>query len=119
MTNKEYSGHPNFYKVLEEVKDLHDIKNRQYASSDNPLGNFFRGSQIVKKLFHPDLQKDPYRLALAYCVVLSTKQFDGLIELVAENKTNTPDSLQEKMRDVLVYMGIAECIESDRSKLNE
>lgn len=112
--DKKYYGHPKFYELLHKLAELHDKKNRQYASSSDPLGNFYRGSRIVKKLFHPELQKDPDRLAIAYALVLATKQIDGSIEIIAENKTDTSDSLQEKLRDVMVYFGISDCIEDDR-----
>jgi len=108
------NGHPKFYKLLDELEELHSRKNKQYANQDDPLGNFKRGSQIVKKLFHPDIQEDPDRLAAAYAIVLATKQVDGAIEIIAENKTDTPDSLQEKLRDVSVYFAIIDCIEDDR-----
>lgn len=107
-------GHPKFYILLNKLSELHDKKNKQYASKENPLGNFYRGSQIVKKFFHPDLQEDPDRLALAYALILATKQIDGAVEIIAENKTDTPDSLQEKLRDVMVYYAIGDCIEDDR-----
>ena len=32
------AGHPEFYKILEELKELHDRKNSDYADT-NPLGN--------------------------------------------------------------------------------
>ena len=107
------AGHPKFFKLLEEMADLHERKNKQYASGEDPLGNFKRGSQICKKFFHPNIQKDPVKLAAAYCLVLATKQIDGAIEIIAEGKKNTPDSISEKLRDVLVYFGIADCIFAD------
>lgn len=112
-------GHKKFFKLLEDCADLHERKNKQYADVNDPLGNFRRGSQICKKFFHPDIQDDPMRLAAAYCIILATKQIDGVIEIIAQNKKDTPDSLQEKLRDVLVYFGIADCIESDRVEKEE
>ena len=32
-------GHPDFYKTLEEMANLHDRKNHDYAASSDPLSN--------------------------------------------------------------------------------
>lgn len=34
------AGNPDFYKILEELKAIHDMKNEDYSSDNNPLGNF-------------------------------------------------------------------------------
>ena len=88
------AGHPGFFRLLEECADLHERKNKQYASDEDPLGNFKRGSQICKKFFHPNIQKDPIKLAAAYCLVLATKQIDGAIEIIAEGKKDTLDYIK-------------------------
>jgi hypothetical protein len=33
------SGHPRFYQLLDELKDLHDRKNADYSEEDDPLSN--------------------------------------------------------------------------------
>ena len=115
MENKEdYAGHPKFYKLIEELAKLHDRKNKQYASKENPLGNFKRVSQFYKKLFNPILWDDPERLALAYAILLAAKHVDGVNEILSQNKINTPDTLQEKLRDTAVYYCLADVIEDDR-----
>lgn len=35
---KKYYGHPEFYKLVEEIKEIHSKKNRDYAG-DDPLSN--------------------------------------------------------------------------------
>jgi hypothetical protein len=35
---KIFYGHPEFYKILDELKDLHSRKNQDYAN-ENPLSN--------------------------------------------------------------------------------
>lgn len=32
-------GHPRFYKLLEEMADLHDRKNHDYSKEEDPLSN--------------------------------------------------------------------------------
>jgi hypothetical protein len=88
----------------------------QYASGQNPLGNFYRGSNICKALFHPDIQSDPDKLAMAYAFILCTKQVDGSIEILAHNKKNTPDSIKEKLLDVSVYYLITAVIDEIRQE---
>jgi len=34
-------GHPKFYKLLEQMADLHNRKNANYANNENPLSNFY------------------------------------------------------------------------------
>jgi stalled ribosome alternative rescue factor ArfA len=37
---KKFYGHPGFYKLLDQMADLHSKKNHDYSGSDNPLRNF-------------------------------------------------------------------------------
>ena len=34
------AGHPRFYELLDEIRDLHDSKNADYSKSGDPLSNF-------------------------------------------------------------------------------
>lgn len=36
---KKYYGHPRFYELLEELKELHSNKNRDYSGEVDPLRN--------------------------------------------------------------------------------
>lgn len=110
---KEYHGHPLFYAIVEELKELHSQKNRQYATQANPLANFERTGKMMEKIFRPGVNS-----ALASCLGLMSKQVDGIYEMVGEGKTGTPDSLIDKLRDVAVYSIIAEIIlrESEDAK---
>jgi len=107
-------GHPRFRPLLEEIAELHDRKNKQYASNTDPLGNFKRGGNMCKALFRADIRNDPYKLQMAYALVLVTKQIDGALEILAYSKEDTPDTLKEKLRDVITYFCILDCIDSDR-----
>ena len=107
-------GHPLFRPLLEEIGDLHDRKNKQYASDSDPLGNFRRGGEMCKSLFKKEIQDNPFKLQMAYALVLVTKQIDGAMEILAYGKENTPDTLKEKLRDVITYFCILDCIDSDR-----
>ena len=108
---KKYYGHPLFYKVVDELKELHSRKNRQYATIEKPLGNFERTGRMVKKLFKPEINE---RLAVLLCYV--SKQMDGIIEIVGENKKNTTEALEDKLKDVAVYSIIAIILSREAQK---
>lgn len=97
-TKKRIYGHPAFYKVVEEIADLHEEKNRQYATVDDPLGNFNRTGKIIAKLLKPGIPP-----ALASCLIFMSKQVDGVYEIVGEDKKDTIDSLEDKLLDTAVY----------------
>ena len=98
----DYYGHPLFYKIVEELKQLHSEKNRQYATKGNPLSNFERCGKMISKLLKPGVNP-----TLASCLALVAKQIDGVYELVGEQKKNTFDSLDDKLKDIAVYAVIA------------
>lgn len=95
---KRVYGHPAFYEVVEEIADLHEEKNRQYATVDDPLGNFTRTGQMTRKLI-----KEGIPPAIANCLIFMSKQVDGVYEIVGENKKDTVDSLEDKLLDIAVY----------------
>lgn len=100
--NKRAYGHPAFYQIVEEIAALHEKKNRQYAMPDDPLGNFRRTGQIIAKMLKPGI--DP---TLASCLSFMSKQVDGVYEMFGEGKTDTPDQLEDKLQDIIVYGIIA------------
>jgi hypothetical protein len=91
-------GHPLFYQIVEEITALHDAKNRQYATQDDPLGNFRRTGQIIRKMLKPGLNP-----TLASCLAFMSKQVDGVYEIFGEDKRDTVDSLDDKLLDIAVY----------------
>ena len=111
---KAYYGHPMFYKIVEELKDLHSEKNRQYATKGNPLVNFERTGKMISKFLHPGVNP-----TLASCLSLMSKQVDGIYEIVGESKANTIDSLEDKLKDVAVYSIIAMIILAEAAREKE
>ena len=107
---KEY-GHPDFYKIIDELKELHSEKNRQYATNESPLANFKRMGGMISKFLKPGI--DP---SLASCLALASKQIDGAYEIVGECKEGTLDSLEDKLRDVAIYSIIAIIINRERTR---
>ncbi len=97
MKKRKY-GHPLFYEAVEAIADLHEGKNRQYATPEDPLGNFRRTGQIIKKMLKPGI--DP---TLASCLAFMSKQVDGVYEMFGEDKQGCFDSLEDKLQDIAVY----------------
>lgn len=112
--NTDQHGHPMFYKILEELGALHSEKNRMYATKDNPLRNFKHVGEMIGKFLKSGINPD-----LAACLSLMAKQVDGAYEMFGEGKVNTPDSLEEKLKDIAVYSVIAMIINREGiEKLN-
>ena len=40
------NGHPRFYEILEELADLHERKNSDYAGEQHPLANFLESQRF-------------------------------------------------------------------------
>jgi len=107
----QYHGHPRFNAILDELRDLHSEKNRQYATQSDPLGNFRRTGKLISKLLKPEI--DP---TLASALILMSKQIDGVYEMVGDSKKGTFDSVIDKLRDVSVYSVIAQIIIEENEK---
>lgn len=101
-TRAPRAGHPKFYEYAAEEVNLHDAKNREYATTDNPLGNFHRSGRLIAKLLKPGVSP-----ALASCLIFMAKQVDGVYEIVGEGKTDTVEGLDDKLKDISVYCKIA------------
>jgi len=46
LKDQKYYGHPNFYKLLQQMADLHSRKNHDYAGSTDPLRNFRKCNEM-------------------------------------------------------------------------
>jgi len=95
--NKKY-GHPLFYQILDELAELHSRKNYMYSTDKDPLSNFRSAGRMVEKLFKPNIN-----VPLATALVYMSKQYDGVINIVGEGKTDTVESVRDKLMDIAVY----------------
>ena len=95
---KKQYGHPDFYKILEELATLHSSKNYQYSTDKDPLSNFKSAGRMVEKLFKPNIN-----VPLATALIYMSKQYDGVINIVGEGKENTVEALEDKLKDIAVY----------------
>lgn len=98
MSDNSCSGNPKFYAIIDEIKKLYAVKNAQYALSSDTERNFKDGAFLLKKFF-----KDIDNKELAYLITLVSKQYLGVIEIVAENKKGTIESLKDKLMDISIY----------------
>jgi len=94
-------GHPRFYEILNEHGILHDEKNSDYASSQQPLGNFERvGEWIVKY----DLWKLALtRPALFTSIVYMLKQLDAAFKLLGRDEEGQVEGVPKRLDDISVY----------------
>lgn len=111
---KKYYGHPTFYKIVEELKQLHSKKNFQYASQGNPLGNFERCGTLAHKLFKEHVPKP-----LGAAMLLMAKQIDAVYDIVGEGKVGTLEALEDKFQDIAVYSIICMILIEEGKKSEE
>lgn len=107
MVDEDY-----FDAIVAELRDLHAKKRAQYGSDTEPFGNFERASESIKKLL--TVQGDKWRRMEAYALTLMSKQWDAVIDIIAEGKTELCEELEDKFRDLAVYSII--CISMERNR---
>jgi hypothetical protein len=115
LAEKYPYGDKDFYSLLEEIAKLHNDKNRQYASKENPLGAFERNAVIQGKLYKDSIKNKELACAMSFM----GKQIDGAYEIVGCSKENTPDSLEEKLKDVAIYSLLAILLARKGNKINK
>ncbi len=85
------AGHPEFYKLLERMAEIHSIKNRDYNPSDDPLANF----KICESMGIP---------AWKGCLVRMGDKFSRLCSFAKKEKYEVRDeSVEDTLIDLAVY----------------
>jgi hypothetical protein len=108
---KLLGGHPDFYKILDEMKSLYSAKHYQYATDKDPMINFRLCGSLANKLIKPGVNQ-----TIAAALLLMSKQIVGVYEIVGEGKTNTIESLQDKLRDIGIYSVILQILVAETQK---
>ena len=90
-------GHSRFYEILEELKKLHDVKNKNYATDQNPLSNF----KECERLGIPAWQG---------CLVRMLDKVSRLVELAKGKPVMVKESFADTLRDLAVYTIICEVL---------
>ena len=108
MKNKRY-GHPRFYELIEELAELHNNKNRDYATPEDPLVNFTRTGELAERYGLIAPGKVGLKMALLY----SLKQIDAVFKMVGRGQKETVEGVRDKLRDIAVYAIIAMILEEE------
>lgn len=105
MSSQELAGHPLFHSIRVENAKLYAEKHRQYATDADPMSNFRRCGTLIDKLLKPGVDR-----TLAAALTLMSKQVVGVYEIVGEQKENTIESLEDKLRDIEIYATICQVL---------
>lgn len=103
-------GHPKFYKILEEMADLHAKKNFDYAENERPLGNFERVAELVDKY---NLFNAPCNTKSKVAILYMMKQLDCFLNALGKGKKLKVEGLKERLRDIEVYSILIEILLND------
>jgi len=84
-------GHPRFYELLDEMKDLHSRKNSDYATDEEPLSNL----RQCERLGIP---------AWKGALVRLMDKWDRTVKVANKGKAAvTSESLKDTLMDTAVY----------------
>ncbi len=98
---KKLHGHPLFKKLTEEELELHEQKNKDYRSKDDPLANFKRVASWMA--LYPDMNwATPECVAIIYAM----KQQDACMSLLERDYDGGVENVDTRARDVHVYWKI-------------
>jgi len=105
-------GHKRFYELLKEEGLLHDLKNTDYASEEDPLGNFHRVGLWIKLYNLNSPGMEPVKIAIIYML----KQLDAALILIGKNKKGQVETVPKRFQDVSVYSKIISILYEEENK---
>jgi len=108
---KKRGGHQRFYKILDELAELHSRKNSDYASNENPLGNFKRVAHLVD---YYNLLNSPCPTEVKVALIYSMKQLDCFLYALQTGKELKVEGLQERLRDIDAYLILIEILLNEK-----
>jgi len=94
------NGHPDFYKKVVELCDLHSRKNGDYASNEDPMSNFTRVGMLtdVYDVWGWNVSSS-FKVATIYML----KQFDAFMNLLKCKKEGKVEGVSDRLGDITVY----------------
>lgn len=102
-------GHPMFEELTEEELKLHEQKNQDYRSTDDPLANFKRVANFMA--LYPEMNwATPEGVAIIYAM----KQQDACLSLLERGLTGGVETVDTRARDVSVYWKILRILHRER-----
>lgn len=92
---EKLSGHPMFYEILEEMKQIHATKNKDYGGGD-PLGNFKTSAE--------SLGVSPFKGVL----VRMSDKWSRISNIVKSGETHVKDeTIEDTLKDLACYCILA------------
>lgn len=102
-------GSPTFYALLQEMAETHDRKSHDYASMDNPSGNYHFAGQMACMFSHsPQDAGFIGRLA---------EKIYRLRTLEGEGKTPQNESIEDTERDIVTITALWMSDRRDRRRM--
>ena len=87
----KYFGHPLFYELLDELKEIHSRKNHDYAGEGDPLKNF----RMSENMGIP---------AWKGCLIRISDKFSRLCSFAKKEKYEVKDeSIEDTLMDLAIY----------------
>lgn len=106
------NGSPTFYRLLDEMSETHDRKSHDYASNDNPSGNYHFSGELASLFAHSP--KD-----MGFVGRMGEKMY-RLANLEKGGKKPKNESIEDTERDLCVIMALWMSDRRDRrSKLKK
>jgi len=96
-------GDPEFYKIIIDLCELHNDKNADYATKEEPLGNFTRNGQIARMYGLITPGNEATKIAILYM----QKQVDAAYKLIGRREKGNVEGVASRLNDVTVYSIIA------------
>ena len=107
----ERHGSPTFYKLLDEMANTHSEKSHDYASNENPFGNYEFAGQVSSMFAHsPSDAGFAGRLA---------EKIYRLANLESSGKTPKNESIGDTERDIAVITTLWMANRRDRREKNK
>lgn len=95
---RERHGSKTFYHLLDEMNELHDRKSHDYATNDNPYGNYLFAGEIARMFAHSPLD-------MGFSTRLAEKLY-RLAVLEGGNKQPRNESISDTERDIAVITAL-------------
>ena len=96
--DRPWHGSPTFYQLLEEMAITHDKKSHDYASNENPYGNYHFAGQLAQLFAHS------YQDA-GFVGRLGEKLY-RLANLESSQKIPQNESIEDTERDICVIVAL-------------
>ena len=88
---KNYSGHPEFYKLLDELKEIHSNKNHDYSGEGDPFKNF----KMSENMGVP---------AWKGCLIRISDKFSRLCSFAKREEYKVKDeNIEDTLKDLAIY----------------